>query len=163
MGQGLSTGAQPGGGFDADLLLRARRHAALGEPIRLAIVDHLAFGDASPGELADLVGLPTNLTAHHLRVLEHAGLIGRTRSEGDRRRSYVRLSLDDPQLAALFGRGTPPGPPPRTQASRVVFVCTRNSARSQLAAAAWRQVSGIPVASAGTHPADRVHPRAVWN
>ena len=44
---------------------------------------------------------------------------------------------------------------------RVLFVCTRNSARSQLAAAAWARRSGIPAASAGTEPADRVHPRAV--
>jgi protein-tyrosine-phosphatase len=44
---------------------------------------------------------------------------------------------------------------------RVVFVCTHNSARSQLAAASWRRVSQVPVASAGTHPAGRVHPGAV--
>jgi ArsR family transcriptional regulator, arsenate/arsenite/antimonite-responsive transcriptional repressor / arsenate reductase (thioredoxin) len=40
-------------------------------------------------------------------------------------------------------------------------VCTHNSARSQLAAAAWGHVSHVPVASAGTHPAARVHPKAV--
>jgi protein-tyrosine-phosphatase len=43
----------------------------------------------------------------------------------------------------------------------VVFVCTRNSARSQLAAALWARTSAIPAASAGTDPAPRVHPRAV--
>jgi protein-tyrosine-phosphatase len=43
----------------------------------------------------------------------------------------------------------------------VVFVCTHNSARSQLAAALWRERVGRPVASAGTRPAARVHPRAV--
>ena len=42
-----------------------------------------------------------------------------------------------------------------------MFVCTHNSARSQLAAALWRERTGRPVASAGTHPAARVHPRAV--
>jgi ArsR family transcriptional regulator, arsenate/arsenite/antimonite-responsive transcriptional repressor / arsenate reductase (thioredoxin) len=42
-----------------------------------------------------------------------------------------------------------------------VFVCTHNSARSQLAAALWRERTGRPVASAGTSPAARVHPRAV--
>jgi protein-tyrosine-phosphatase len=42
------------------------------------------------------------------------------------------------------------------EARKVLFVCTRNSARSQLAAALWRQVSEIPSASAGTHPADRI-------
>jgi protein-tyrosine-phosphatase len=43
----------------------------------------------------------------------------------------------------------------------VVFVCTHNSARSQLAAALWNRSSAVPAASAGTHPADAVHPRAV--
>ncbi len=43
----------------------------------------------------------------------------------------------------------------------MLFVCTHNSARSQLAAATWAQVSDLPVASAGTHPAARVHPLAV--
>jgi protein-tyrosine-phosphatase len=42
-----------------------------------------------------------------------------------------------------------------------VFVCTHNSARSPLAAAIWHQHSPIPAVSAGTDPADRVHPRAI--
>jgi len=46
-------------------------------------------------------------------------------------------------------------------AARVVFVCTANSARSQLAAASWNRISGFPATSAGTHPAARVHPRAI--
>jgi|SRR5215211_3325070 len=44
---------------------------------------------------------------------------------------------------------------------RVVFVCTANSARSQLAAAIWNQLRNIPATSAGTHPGQRIHPRAV--
>src|SRR6478609_5423637 len=74
---------------------RAAVHAALGEPVRLAIVDRLAPGDASPGELAEAVGSGSNLLAHHLNVLEEAGVIRRVRSEGDLRRSYVQLCLDD--------------------------------------------------------------------
>ena len=144
---------------------RARRHAALGEPARLAIVDHLILGDASPGELGTLVGLPTNLLAHHLRVLEDAALVRRVRSEGDRRRSYVQLRLDDADVAGMLGATSTsrsrPAFQPGAQALRVVFVCTHNSARSQLAAAAWARVSDRPAASAGTHPAARVHPRAV--
>ena len=46
-------------------------------------------------------------------------------------------------------------------ARRVLFVCTRNSARSQLAAALWQQVSEIPSTSAGTHPADRIAQGAI--
>ena len=44
---------------------------------------------------------------------------------------------------------------------RVAFLCSQNSARSQLAESYWRTVSDIPVVSGGTHPASRVHPRAV--
>ena len=40
-------------------------------------------------------------------------------------------------------------------------MCTHNSARSQLAAALWTQLTNQPADSAGTHPAARVHPGAV--
>jgi protein-tyrosine-phosphatase len=46
-------------------------------------------------------------------------------------------------------------------ADRVLFVCSHNSARSQLAAAMWSARTGTRASSAGTHPADRVHPGAV--
>lgn len=143
--------------MDEQLARRARVHAALGEPARLAIVDRLVPGDASPGELAGQLGIGSNLLAHHLRVLQDAGVVRRVQSEGDRRRSYVQLQTQDPLIAAAVGpagAGLPPG-------GRVVFVCTHNSARSQLAAAVWARVSAVPVACAGTHPADRVHPGAV--
>ena len=52
------------------LQARAARFAAVGEPVRLAIVEHLALGDAAPSELGALVDLPSNLLAHHLKVLE---------------------------------------------------------------------------------------------
>ncbi|WP_127506268.1 helix-turn-helix domain-containing protein [Actinoplanes solisilvae] len=139
-------------GDASSLQTRARVHAALGEPARLAIVDALTLGDASPGEIARDLAMPTNLVAHHLKVLQDAGLIVRTRSEGDRRRTYLRLQPD--VLASLT-------PPALQDARRVVFVCTHNSARSQLAAALWRDRIGGAVASAGTKPAARVHPRAV--
>jgi ArsR family transcriptional regulator, arsenate/arsenite/antimonite-responsive transcriptional repressor / arsenate reductase (thioredoxin) len=134
------------------LAARAAVHAALGEPSRLAIVDRLALGDVSPGELAETSGMPTNLLAHHLRVLEQAGVVRRVRSEGDHRRVYIQLVSGG--VAAAAPNITRP-------ATRVVFVCTHNSARSQFAAAAWKRASRVPAASAGTHPADRVHPRAL--
>jgi protein-tyrosine-phosphatase/DNA-binding transcriptional ArsR family regulator len=141
---------------------RALRLAALADPARLAIVDALWRGDFSPSHLQGLLSMHSNLLAHHLKVLEGGGFVLRRRSEGDKRRSYltlVRSSLD----------GLLPGTPgvlpgnssARGHASRVVFVCTANTARSQLAAALWRSRNPFPVASAGTHPADRVHPAAV--
>jgi ArsR family transcriptional regulator, arsenate/arsenite/antimonite-responsive transcriptional repressor / arsenate reductase (thioredoxin) len=136
---------------DASVERRARVHAALGDPARLAVVDELALGDRSPSELGDLLGLPSNLLAHHLRLLEQVGVIERGRSEADRRRAYVRLV---PQVLPSPSAGV-------IAPSRVVFVCTHNSARSQLASALWARRSTVPVASAGTHPAQRVHRRAV--
>jgi protein-tyrosine-phosphatase len=131
---------------------RVAKHAALSDPARLRIVDLLTLGDFSPTELQAELGMPSNLLSHHLRALEGAGLTVRQRSEADRRRSYIRLAA-----GALEGL-TPGG---ENAAKRVLFVCTRNSARSQLAVALWRQVSDIPSVSAGTHPADRIAPGAV--
>ena len=135
-----------------DLARRAGVHAALADPARLAITDALADGDASPSELAGMLGMSSNLLAHHLRALEEAGLVTRRRSEGDRRRTYLRLVPSALEAGA--------GPGART-ARRVLFVCTANSARSHFAAALWRRASTVPAASAGTRPADRIDPGAI--
>jgi ArsR family transcriptional regulator, arsenate/arsenite/antimonite-responsive transcriptional repressor / arsenate reductase (thioredoxin) len=134
------------------LAARAAVHAALGDAARLAIVDALVLGEASPSELQQLLDMPSNLMAHHVRVLEKAGVVTRHRSEGDRRRTY--LALAPGALDALR-------PATRRDAVRVVFVCTENSARSQLAAALWAGESPVPATSAGTHPAPAIHPGAV--
>lgn len=131
---------------------RAAVHAALGDPGRLAIVDALLLGEASPSELQQLLDMPSNLLAHHVRTLHSVGLVTRHRSEADRRRTYLSLvpgSLDILRPTAAH------------DAARVVFVCTQNSARSQLAAAIWNDSSPVPASSAGTHPAAEVHPGAV--
>ena len=130
---------------------RAALHAALSDPARLAIVDQLTFRDLSPTEIRAQLEMPSNLLAHHLNKLEQAGVIARTRSEGDRRRTYLHLR------PGVLSRLTPSAD---LTAARVVFVCTQNSARSQLAAALWPAHSPVPAASAGTQPAKRVHPRA---
>jgi protein-tyrosine-phosphatase/DNA-binding HxlR family transcriptional regulator len=136
----------------SDLERRAAVHAALADPARLRITDVLADGDASPSELAAMLAVPSNLLAHHLHVLENAGIIARHRSQGDRRRTYLRLvpgALD-----------IPAGGPARA-ARRVLFVCTANSARSHLAAALWRRASTVPAVSAGTRPAAAIDPGAI--
>ncbi len=97
--------------------------------------------------------MSSNLLAHHLRVLESAGLVRRSPSESDGRRSYVRLVQ-----RAFTELGHVPGQP--LPGDRVVFVCSGNSARSQLAAALWAQNTGRRAASAGTRPARRIHPGA---
>ena len=134
------------------LASRAAVHAALADSARLRITDALADGDASPKELGAMLAMPSNLLAHHLRVLEQARIITRRRSEGDRRRSYLQLVPST--LQSLTGLATRTAP-------RVLFVCTANSARSHLAAALWRQASTIPAESAGTHPAAAIAPGAI--
>jgi ArsR family transcriptional regulator, arsenate/arsenite/antimonite-responsive transcriptional repressor / arsenate reductase (thioredoxin) len=141
---------------DGGLAWRAALHAAMADPGRLAIVDTLSWGEASPSELAARLGMTSNLLAHHLKVLAEVGLVTRHRSEGDRRRSYVALARDTLDTAAA-----PHTAGALQAAERVVFVCTHNSARSQLAAAMWNTASPVPATSAGTHPAPHVHPGAV--
>ncbi len=136
----------------SDVASRAAVHAALADPARLQIIDTLGAGDTSPSELAAMLAMGSNLLAHHLHVLDQAGLITRRRSDGDRRRTYLQLI---PGALETLTR-----PAART-AERVLFVCTANSARSHLAAALWRRASTLPAASAGTHPGPRIEPGAI--
>lgn len=131
---------------------RAEIHAVLGDVSRLAIVDELSVSDRSPSELSATLGIPPPLLSFHLGALERAGVITRLESAGDRRRKYLQLVPGE-----LDRLGTRPPPPP----GPVLFVCTHNSARSQLAAALWRHTHDSDATSAGTTPAERVHPGAV--
>ena len=138
--------------LSSDGFRRLQIHAALADPGRLVIVDRLLLADASPSELQTALSMSSSLIAHHLGVLEGAGIVRRVRSEGDRRRSYLQLIPESLDLLV---------PATAWRAKRVVFVCTQNSARSQLAVAVWNRRSSLPATSAGTHPAAEVHPWAV--
>ena len=118
----------------------------------MAIVELLVASDRSPSEIAATLGIESNLMAHHVKVLKAEGLVREVVSSGDRRRRY--LQLEGYALALPTERAT-------ITAGTVLFVCTQNSARSQLAAAIFAQAAKKPASSAGTHPADRVHPLAV--
>lgn len=133
-------------------MARARTHAALGDEHRLKIVDELLVSDRTFKDLARLVGMPGNAAAHHLGVLESAGLIERRVSEGDHRRRYVRLRHE--MLDGLVAS-------PAISPGVVLFVCTHNSARSQFAAALWSRRTGELAQSAGSEPSDQVHPKAI--
>ena len=138
--------------LSSDGFRRLQIHAALADPGRLVIVDRLLLADASPSELQTALSMSSSLIAHHLGVLEGAGIVRRVRSEGDRRRSYLQLIPESLDLLV---------PSAAWRAERVVFVCTQNSARSQLAVAVWNRRCSLPATSAGTHPATEVHPLAV--
>lgn len=141
-----------GWSLDDRLRDRAAVHAALGEPARLAIVEELATSDRSPGELADRLAIASNLLAHHLDVLESVGLVWRSASAGDGRRKYVHVNR---AVSPIFQ------PKASERRSEMLFVCSHNSARSQLAAALWTARTGCRASSAGTRPARRVNRGAV--
>ncbi len=99
-----------------------------------------------------MLGLGSNLMAHHLGVLEDLGVVVRVASEGDRRKRFVQLVPST--LAGLQLAGGAP-------AQRIVFVCTENSARSQLAEAIWNQHHSVPATSAGITPAAQLQAGAL--
>lgn len=65
--------------------------AALADPTRRAMIDRLARGDASVGELARPFRISPPAISKHLRVLERAGLMTQ------RKRGRVRLCVVRPE------------------------------------------------------------------
>ncbi len=72
--------------------------AALAHPIRRAILEQLAAGDATVGELAEPHRVSLPAISKHLRVLEDAGLL-KVSPEG----RVHRCRLDAAPLSAAFG------------------------------------------------------------
>ena len=58
----------------------SRTFAALADPTRRAILGRLASGEASVSELAEPFSISVQAVSKHLRVLERAGLIERSRT-----------------------------------------------------------------------------------
>lgn len=144
------------------------------DPQRWALLQQLAESDRRVGELCDLVGRPQNLVSYHLGALRDGGLIEARRSTSDGRDTYYRLDLDrfgellsgagvalHPALR-LTPTGTTAVPRLRGRKPRVLFLCTGNSARSQIAEALLVHRSGhtVEARSAGSHPKP-LHPEAV--
>lgn len=71
---------------------------ALADPTRRAIIDRLREGDLSSGELADPLPISRSAVSQHLKVLESAGLITRSKSA---QRRIVSLNVD--RLSAATG------------------------------------------------------------
>ena len=76
------------------------RFAALADPTRRAIVARLAAGDATVLELAAPFAISLPAVSKHLKVLEHAGLITRSRDARRRPCSLRPEALDDVALWA---------------------------------------------------------------
>lgn len=68
--------------------------AALADPTRRDMVARLAVDDATPGELAEPYDLTLQAVSKHLKVLEGAGLVSRTR-EAQRRPCHLEAEVFD--------------------------------------------------------------------
>jgi protein-tyrosine-phosphatase len=145
----------------------------LGDPLRWQLVDELGRSDRRVGELVALVGKPQNLVSYHLKELRQAGVVTARRSSADGRDVYYRADLlRCRDLLGDAGRtlhpglalapAPPEGAPPRGPRPRLLFLCTGNSARSQIAEALVEHRSGgtVDARSAGSHPKP-LHPNAV--
>jgi ArsR family transcriptional regulator, arsenate/arsenite/antimonite-responsive transcriptional repressor / arsenate reductase (thioredoxin) len=145
----------------------------LGDPVRWQLIVELGRSDRRVGELVRLVGRPQNVVSYHLAQFRHAGIVSARRSAADGRDVYYRADLV--RCRELLGEAGPslhPGLSPaparpadsraRRARPRVLFLCTGNSARSQIAEALveHRSAGTVEARSAGSHP-KALHPNAV--
>jgi ArsR family transcriptional regulator, arsenate/arsenite/antimonite-responsive transcriptional repressor / arsenate reductase (thioredoxin) len=148
---------------------------ALAHELRWKILVFLAHSDHNVAEIVRFLGQPQNVVSYHLRKLREHHVVTERRSSADSRDVYYSLDLDSfrflyqatgemvhPALHSedLIQEKTQWHLP--TSPLRVLFLCTKNSARSQMAEGILRHLSqqAIEVYSAGSQPS-ALHPFAI--
>lgn len=148
---------------------------ALGaEPVRWALMRELAQSDRQVDELVDALKKPQNLVSYHLGKLRAAQVVSVRRSSHDARGLYYRLDL--PRCQELLSGAVHALHPSlkvtamtsvretesAASGTSVLFLCTANSGRSQMAEGLLRAAAtdAVTVASAGSKPSS-VHPQAI--
>ncbi|MCB9128613.1 MAG: helix-turn-helix domain-containing protein [Ardenticatenales bacterium] len=149
----------------------------LGHEVRWQLVAALVGSDQRVNELIERVERPMNVVSYHLRQLWQHGLVHERRSSADGRDVYYSVDLDalrrcfmatgdalhpaltekdDDLLAATTVGDALPA------AVRMLFLCTHNSARSQMAEAIANHLGQgwVQAHSAGTAPSG-VNPHAI--
>ena len=144
----------------------------LADAHRWRILQELSRSDLRVSELTDRLREPQNLVSYHLKALRDAGLVHAKRSAADGRDTYYRIEFDHcaelwRTAASVLQPGlqlaaAPLAPTRLPRHVRVLFLCTGNSARSQMAEAMLRhQTDGrVDARSAGSHP-KALHSNAV--
>jgi DNA-binding transcriptional ArsR family regulator len=72
----------------------SRVFAALADPTRRDIAARLSVGDATVGQLAEPYGVSVQAVSKHLKVLEDAGLVSRSR-DAQRRPCHLEAEVFD--------------------------------------------------------------------
>jgi protein-tyrosine-phosphatase/DNA-binding transcriptional ArsR family regulator len=172
MQQGLSS--PPGAADTVPEFLKLLAH-----DVRWQLLRALAHSDLRVQELSETVRRPLNLVSYHLKLLRGGELVHERRSSADARDIYYTLDLTRlgsllrasgaalhpalaPQLSPAPTREEGPRPGFDALPLRVLFVCTHNRARSQMAEGILRHLGGsrVTASSAGVEPGP-IHPLAV--
>ena len=140
----------------------------LSNDLRWELMTALSQTDLRVSELVDILHRPQNLISYHLQKLSDANLVHEHQSIADGREIYYSIDLQQIQKAFTSVQSSihpwllTPGKSKKVfPPHRILFLCTHNSARSQIAEGLLRSknINSLEIFSAGTDPLP-IHPLA---